>query len=83
MEAHTGLTGECFTNVLFGAGPEDFRAYVLAYVHVLSPLRWLGLLDETRHGKPNPTEKLFTKTALWSRVIQAESDKVFPDITRH
>lgn len=75
VEAHTGLTYERFAEVLFGAGPEDHWAYTLAYIHILRPLCWLGLLDETRHGEPYPTEKLFTKTPLWPRVIQAESDK--------
>ena len=83
VEAHTGLTYERFAEVLFGAGPEDHWAYALAYIHILRPLCWLGLLDETRHGKPYPTEKLFTKTVLWPRVIQAESDKGLLDITRH
>lgn len=56
---------------------------MLAYIQVLRRSCWLGLLDETRHGEPYPTEKLFTKTVLWPRVIQAESDKVLSDVTRH
>lgn len=83
VEAHTGLTYERFAEVLFGAGSEDHRAYALTYIHILRPLCWLGLLDEIRHGNPYPTEKLFTKTALWPRVIQAESDKILPPITHH
>lgn len=83
IEAHTGMSEEHFAKAVFDADPNDYRVHSLAYVHILRPLCWLGLLDETRHGELYPNERMFTKTALWPHAIRAETDKVLPPITRH
>ena len=69
-----GMTEERFCTVLLGVDDNDYRLHSLVYVHVLRPLCWLGLLHESRHGEPYPTERVFTKTALWPVALTLDTD---------
>ena len=80
VEAHTGMTDKQFCARLMGADEEDYHLKSLIYVHVLRPLCWLGLLQETRH---NRSERFFTKTALWPLALTFEDAPPLPPVTTH
>lgn len=80
FEAHTGMTDKQFCARLLSAEEKDYYLKSLVYVHVLRPLCWLGLLQETRHGR---SERLFTKTALWPLVLTFEDSPPLPSVTKH
>lgn len=69
IAAHEGTTDKEFCSRHLGMDDTDYRLKPLVYVHVLRPLCWLGLLDETR---PTHSERFFTKTALWPLVLTFE-----------
>jgi len=79
LAAHTGTTDKDFCSRMLGADEKDYRLKSLVYVHVLRPLCWLGLLYETR---PDQSERLFTKTALWPIALSFEAPPLSP-ITQH
>ncbi|MEJ7928342.1 hypothetical protein WG908_16510, partial [Sphingobium sp. AN641] len=51
VEAHSGVTDKQFSTRLMGASDKDYHLKSLVYVHVLRPLCWLGLLQETRQNQ--------------------------------
>ncbi|PNQ04019.1 hypothetical protein [Sphingobium sp. SA916] len=83
VEAHSGVTDDQFVKAVFDADSDNHRVHAVAYAHILRPLCWLGLLDETRYGEPYPIHKLFTKTKLWSTVIRADTDQFLIPASRH
>lgn len=80
VEAHSGMTDKQFCARLTGGGNKDCHVKSLIYVHVLRPLCWLGLLHETRQ---NPSERFFTKTALWPLTLTFEGKSRSPPATKH
>lgn len=79
IEAHEGMTDKQFCARLAG-DDADFEFKSLVYVHVLRPLCWLGLLQETR---PTRSERLFIKTALWQLTLSFEDGPSLPPVTTH
>jgi hypothetical protein len=77
LEAESGVREDAFCAHLLGMDEEAIRLdYMLTpviYAHILRPLTWLGLLHETRYGEPYPTERMFTKTALWLAALKLET----------
>lgn len=80
VEAHEGMTDKQFCARLTGAEENDNHFKSLVYVHVLRPLCWLGLLQETRHSR---SERLFTKTSLWSLALSFENGPSLKPVTTH
>lgn len=80
IEAHEGMTDKQFCARLMGAEDGDYRFKSLVYVHVLRPLCWLGLLQESRQ---NRSERLFTKTALWPLALAFEDGPALAPVTTH
>lgn len=83
LEAQAGVTDDRFCSVLFGVTEEalrlDYHLRPLAYVYVLRPLAWTGLLAE----HPSCGDRLFTKTPLWPAALKLESDAMLQPVTRH
>ncbi|MCA9172482.1 MAG: hypothetical protein KDB23_32680 [Planctomycetales bacterium] len=77
--AHTGITQKQFLSRVMGADENDYNLRSLVYVHVLRPLCWLGLLQETRYKQ---SDRFFAKTALWS-VALTFGDVTPPSVTKH
>lgn len=80
IEAHQGMSDKQFCARLMDTAETDYRLKSLIYIHVLRPLCWLGLLQETR---PTPSERLFTKTALWSKTLTFEDGPHLRQLTTH
>lgn len=80
VEAHEGMTDKQFCTRLSGGGEMDYHFKSLVYVHVLRPLCWLGLLQETLQSR---SERLFTKTALWSLALSFEDGPTLKPVTTH
>lgn len=80
VEAHFGVTDKQFCATLTGGDDKDYHVKSLVYVHIFQPLCWLGLLYETRQ---NPSERFFTKTALWSLTLTFEGSLPLPPVTKH
>ena len=78
VAAHKGITDEDFCSRALSMEENDYRLKSLVYVHVLRPLCWLGLLYETRH---KPSERFFTKTALWPLALTFEETATPPVTT--
>jgi hypothetical protein len=74
VEAQTGMTEDRFVSLIFGADDPFFRFTSMAYIHILRPLSWAGLLSEHRYGTPYPSERLFLKTPLWPVALSLSSD---------
>lgn len=79
IAAHEGMTDKQFCARLAG-DDADFEFKSLVYVHVLRPLCWLGLLQETRQTR---SERLFIKTALWPLTLSFEDGPSLPPVTTH
>jgi hypothetical protein len=77
--ADAWITDKDFCSHLLSMDEKDYRLKSLAYVHVLRPLCWLGLLHETRDKQ---SERHFTKTALWSLALTFE-DAALPSVMKH
>jgi hypothetical protein len=77
--ADAAITDKDFCSNLLSMDEKDYRLKSLAYVHVLRPLCWLGLLRETRDKQ---SERRFTKTALWSLALTFE-DASLPLVMKH
>lgn len=69
VAAHTGITDKEFCSRFLSMNENDYRLKSLVYINVLRPLCWLGLLHETRL---KPSERFFTKTALWPLALTFE-----------
>lgn len=80
VEAHEGVSQTEFCMRLMGIGDGDYHLRSLIYVHVLRPLCWLGLLHEAGVGR---SERVFTKTALWSLALTFEGQSPLPPVTTH
>lgn len=80
IEAHEGMTDKQFCARLMGDEDRNRRFKSLVYVHVLRPLCWLGLLQETRQSR---SERLFTKTALWPLALTFEDCLALAPVTTH
>jgi hypothetical protein len=78
VAAHNGITDRDFCSRALSMEEKDYRLKSLVYVHVLRPLCWLGLLHETRR---NPSERFFTKTALWPLALTFE-ETATPSVTK-
>lgn len=79
IAAQEGTTDKAFCSRHLGMDDKDYRLKPLVYVHVLRPLCWLGLLQETRLTQ---SERFFTKTALWPLVLTFEEAAPL-SVTRH
>lgn len=77
---HSGVTDKRFCARLMGAGENDYHIKALVYVHILRPLCWLGLLQETRKSQ---SERFFTKTALWPLALTFEGSLPLPTVPKH
>lgn len=80
IEAHSGVTDMRFAARLMGSDEQDYHAKSLVYLHVLRPLCWLGLLQETRQ---KPSERFFTKTPLWPLTLTFEGSSPPVSVTKH
>lgn len=80
VEGHEGMTDKQLCARLMGSDELDYHFKSLVYVHVLRPLCWLGLLQETRHSR---SERLFTKTALWPLALSFEDGPTLKPVTTH
>jgi hypothetical protein len=80
IEAHEGMADRQFCARLMGAEEGDYHFKSLVYVHVLRPLCWLGLLQETQQSR---SERFFTKTALWPLALTFEDRPSLLPITKH
>lgn len=69
IAAEKGTTDRAFCSRHLDMDNKDYRLKPLVYVHVLRPLCWLGLLEETQSIQ---LERFFTKTALWPLVLTFE-----------
>ncbi len=83
IEAEAWVTDDRLCSVLFGIDEEglklDYNLSPLTYVYVLRPLAWAGLLAEHRDG----SDRLFTKTPLWSAALTLDTDAFVQPVTQH
>lgn len=74
VEAQTGMPENRFVSIVFGSDDPFFRFRSMAYVHILRPLCWAGLLSEHRYGSPYPSERMYLKTPLWPVALSLSND---------
>ena len=82
VEAEQGLTEAHLVKTLYGLEKRPHvidRVYYdhagFLFTHVLQPLSWIGLLDETSEsGKLS--DRTYWKTPLWRACLQLETDDI-------
>lgn len=74
VEAQTGMAEDRIVSLVFGDDDPFFRFTSMAYLHILRPLCWAGLLTEHRYGTPYPSERLYLKTPLWPIALRLPTD---------
>ncbi|MEO8723039.1 MAG: hypothetical protein ABI395_05875 [Sphingobium sp.] len=79
VEAHDGLTMAKLLMTLYGidasASSEQREVSSTIYSHVLRPLCWMGFLTEHKSGQGFLSERIYTKTPLWSATLRLDTDE--------
>ncbi|MEO1724550.1 MAG: hypothetical protein AAFR84_19390 [Pseudomonadota bacterium] len=81
VEAESAISRSALTKILYGpADPtvaldRTHAGYeTVLFSHVLRPLTWLGLLEETRDGPGLLAERFYTKSPLWRACLTLPTD---------
>ena len=75
IETTYGASGQHLTDTFYGAEdePNDFDPRTSRFhTHVLEPLIYCGLLDESRENGRKLTERVYRKTQLWQKYLKLD-----------
>ncbi|MEM6942233.1 MAG: hypothetical protein AAF565_00590 [Pseudomonadota bacterium] len=81
VEAERAVSRAALTKIFYGAPDPTFginRTHAgyeaFLFTHILRPLTWLGLLEETRDGPSLFAERYYTKSPLWRACLTLSTD---------